>query len=148
MIFLEELAQRGIIKEEKISEIVRIADEKYNGNIDESLVSFGIEDKKILELKGSIFNVPVRDIDPKEITSSTLKFIPMDSAKLYEFAPIGLVDGVLEVGITNPENTQAMDALEFISSKINLPFKIFLISALAFKQILEMEKSMHNKSTY
>ena len=57
-----------------------------------------------------------------------LKFISEDSAAHYHFAPIQMVDGVLEVGVIDPENIQAMDALQFISAKIGTPFKIFLIS--------------------
>ena len=45
----------------------------------------------------------------------------------YKFVPIGLQDNVLEVGILDPDNIEARDALNFISAKINLPFKIFLI---------------------
>ena len=46
MVFLEELVKRGLIKEEQISEVLRIADEKYNGSIDEALVDFKVDERK------------------------------------------------------------------------------------------------------
>ncbi len=50
--------------------------------------------------------------------------------------PIGLADNVLEVGVTDPGNIQAMDALQFIAGKLNIPFKIFLISKSDFKKVI------------
>ena len=72
----------------------------------------------------------------------SLKYISEDSAIHYHFAPIELKDGVLEVGVIDPENIQAMDALQFISAKIGIPFKIFLISESDYKSIMESYKGL------
>ena len=74
-----------------------------------------------LFISGVIVNI-------KDIISDALKYISEDSAIHYNFAPVALKDGVLEVGVIDPENIQAMDALQFISNKLGIPFKIFLIS--------------------
>lgn len=142
MIFLEELVKRGVIKEEQISEIIRIAEEKHNGLIDEALIDFKVSEEKILEIKGLLYNIPIKKIDPKLIKPSVLKYIPENSAKIYNFVPIGLSDGVLEVGLIDPENIQAIDALQFITTKIGLPFKVYLISVSTFKQSIEMYKDI------
>jgi len=142
MIFLEELVRNNLIKNEQISEIIQIAEEKYNGNTDQALLDFNIDEQKILDIKGAFFNVPTKKVELKSIKSNVLKYIPEDSAKIYNFVPIGIVDNVLEVGITNPENIQAMDALQFISSKNNMPFKVYLISFSVFKQIIDMYEGL------
>ena len=74
--------------------------------------------------------MPIRKVDPKGVSFSVLKYIPEDSARHYNFAPFNLSDGILEVGVIDPDNIQAMDALQFISAKLNIPFKIFLISKI------------------
>jgi type IV pilus assembly protein PilB len=71
-----------------------------------------------------------------------LKYIPEESAKYYHFAPIGISDGVLDVGITDPENIQAIDALQFITSRVNMPFKLYLISDKVFEDILNTYKGI------
>jgi type II secretory ATPase GspE/PulE/Tfp pilus assembly ATPase PilB-like protein len=43
----------------------------------------------------------------------------------------------LHVGIIDPENIQGLDALQFISAKINLPFKTFLISKSDFDYVIK-----------
>lgn len=142
MILLEELVKRNVIKEEQIPEILRIADEKYNGSIDEALLSLNFDEQVILEIKGALFNIPVKDIDPKSITPSILKLIPVDAAKIYRFVPIGINDSILEIGILDPENVQAIDALTFITAKMDKPFKLFVIKTSVYKKLLETYEGM------
>lgn len=137
MTFLESLASQGIITDNQISEVVRLAEEKHGGNIDEELIELGLDEKKLLELKGVFFKMPTKDVDLKLVTQDTLKYIPEDAAKHYMFVPLGLKDGVLEVGMVNPDNIGAIDAIQFITSKLNIPYKIFLIASSVFESILK-----------
>jgi len=136
MSFLEELVKRGLINQNQILEIKNRANQKYGGDIDTALHEFGVTEDQSLIVKGEYFNLPTRKINKKDISFNVLKYIPADSAKYYHFAPFALNEGVLEVGITDPENIQGIDALQFISSKIGLPFKIFLITKSDYKEIM------------
>jgi type IV pilus assembly protein PilB len=145
MILLDELVQRGLIKEEDISQIERIAEEKYNGSIDDALLNFNVDEQKVLEIKGVIFNIPTRNVDPKLVSPAILKMIPVDAAKMYHFVPIGETDNVIEMGIVDPENVQAVDALTFITSKMNKPFKLFVIKVSVYNKLLEMYEGLGNE---
>jgi type IV pilus assembly protein PilB len=137
MTFLEALVRRGLIKDIQIAEIIKRAEEKYEGDVDRALNDFGITDEILIAEKSTYFKIPHKEINPKAITFDVLKYIPEDSAKHYRFVPIGVNDGVLEVGIVNPEDIAANDALQFIASRLNLPFKYFLISGAEFNRIAE-----------
>lgn len=145
MILLEELVKRSILKEEQIPEVIKIADEKYNGDIDQALLNFNLDEEKILEIKGEIFNIPIKNFDPKIVTSSILKLIPVDAAKIYHFVPINMTDSFLEIGIVDPENIQAIDALTFITAKLNKPFKLFLIATSVYNKLIDMYNSAGNE---
>ena len=142
MSFLEELAKKEIINESQIGEIKNLAKQKFGGDIDESLIMSGISEEKILEAKGEYFQIPIRKVNIKSISFDVLNYIPEDSAVYYHFVPIGLKDDTLEVGVIDPENTKAIDALQFISAKVGIPFKIFLISKSDYKGILENYKGI------
>lgn len=142
MALLEELSKAGIIQETSIPQLMALADEKYSGNIDEALLENKIDEEKILSVKSAYFNIPIKKVNTDSFASNVLKYIPADSASVYRFVPIGIEDGVLEIGITNPENIQAMDALQFIASRINLPFKVYLIKFSIFKKIFGMYQGM------
>lgn len=136
MSFLEELVKKGFINQNQILEIKNRANEKYAGDIDLALAEFGVTEEQSLVVKGEYYNLPIRKINREDISFSVLKYIPIDSAKHYNFAPFALSEGVLEVGVIDPENTAGMDALQFISAKIGIPFKIFLITKNDFNEII------------
>ena len=71
-----------------------------------------------------------------------LGHIPEDSASHYKMAPVGIVDGVLEVGMVNPDDLEAIDALNFLSRKAGLPYKIYKISEADLQKILAMYRSL------
>ncbi len=137
MSFLEELVKKGVINNNQIDEVKNLAKEKFNGNIDEALIKFGISEDVLLQIKGSYLQMPVKKINSKEFSFDALKYIPEDAATHYHFVPIGYVEGVLEVGMLDPEDSQAMDALQFIANKLAVPFKVFLISPADYKSVLE-----------
>lgn len=137
MMLLEELVKRGLLKEDQVPEVVKTAESKYGGNVELALLSYGVSDELILELKGSVYNIPIKKIDPGLITSSVLKIIPAETAKTYHFVPIGISNNVLEIGITDPDNVQAIDVLTFITAKLDKPFKLFLISTSVYNKIVE-----------
>lgn len=145
MSFLEILAKKGVIDTSQIGEIKVRAKEEHNGNIDEALIDAGISEDNILEARGEYFGIPTRKIDSKNTSFEALKYISEDSASHYRFVPIDLKEGVLEVGVLEPENIQAMDALQFISNKIGLPFKIFLISKNDYENIMQSYKGIGNQ---
>ena len=136
MTLFEELIKNGVIEEGQVPEIVRTAEDKYNGNIDQVLLDFNINEDKILAAKEAVFNVPSKDINPDDIMPETLKLIPLETAKMYYFVPIGFNNDVIEIGILDPGNVQSIDVLTFITARLNNPFKLFLIKASVYNKLL------------
>lgn len=137
MIILEELVKRGLLREDQVPDVVKTAEDKYNGDVEQALINSNISEDTILDIKGSIFNIPIRKIDPSVIAPSVLKIIPVETAKIYKFVPIGMSDDVIEIGIIDPENVQAIDVLTFITAKLDKPFKLFLISNSVYTKLIE-----------
>lgn len=82
--------------------------------------------------------IPVREVPPDhQIPGEVLNYISRNSVTHYEFVPLGLKDGVLEVGMLDPGNLEARDALQFIASKLGFPYKIFRISQASFDNVLK-----------
>ena len=77
-----------------------------------------------------------------QIPYEVLNHIPEDSAAHYKFVPLGIVDGVLEIGMVDPSDLRAVDAVNFIARNAGLPFKIFLISEADFEKVLAMYRSL------
>lgn len=86
--------------------------------------------------------IPTRTIGSEKVPFDVLKLIPEESAKHYQFVPLALTDGVLEVGILDPNNLTARDALQFIASRLDLPFKLFVINRADFEKVIGEYKNL------
>jgi type IV pilus assembly protein PilB len=97
----------------------------------------GITNEQMLAAVGNRYNMPYRVLPSTPIGKEALGYIPEESARHYGFAPIGTDGGALEVGITDPDNIEALDALQFIAGRVGLPYKIFLISQSDLNKVLD-----------
>ena len=145
MAILDTFVEQGIIKKDILPELMKRIQE--GKSLEDSLIEFGAKKEDILRVRGAYYNLPIRDLEAKGVEFEILKYIPEDSATHYRFAPLGVVSGVLEVGVTDPENIEARDALQFIATKVGMPFKIFLISEEDFKSVLESYRGLTGEVT-
>ena len=145
MAILDTFVKNGIIKKEALPEITERM--KKGDSLESALVALGVKKEEILRGRGLYYNLPVRDLQGKTIPTNILDYIPEDSVKYYHFAPLSVVKGVLEIGVTDPENIEARDALQFIATNIGMPFKIFLIGEDDFKTVLESYRGLTGEVT-
>lgn len=141
MSFIDYLTQKGVIDSKEAESLLQKEDHE-NGDAVEILSKQGMDKQRLMELKSEYFNMPTRTVETQEIPLNTLKLIPEESARHYQFAPIAFEDDVLTVGMVDPDNLEARDALQFISSKLNIPFKFFLISYSDFAALMENYKGL------
>ncbi|MEA1929888.1 MAG: GspE/PulE family protein [Patescibacteria group bacterium] len=93
-------------------------------------------------------DIPAATIEPgKKIAPEVLNYIPKNSATHYHIVPLRVRDGVLEVGMIDPSNIEARDALQFIASKIGLPFKVFSIAQADFDKVMEGYEGLSSEVT-
>lgn len=115
--------------------------------LEEALLANGVPEVDILKAKSEFLGFPVEFLRARKVPFDILKNIPEESAEHYQFAPLAFEGGVLKVGMVNPEDIEAREALKFISTSLNVPFKIFLISRSDFKSILDQYKGIGGEVT-
>jgi type IV pilus assembly protein PilB len=141
MDLLKYLSDKGVVDSARLGAIEKEL-AKPGASLEMVLIKAGIDLKTILAAKGEFYGLPTREMGLNSVAFDTLRFVPEESARHYRFAPLGVVDGALEVGITDPDNIEARDALTFISSKVGMPYKIFLISDTDFDHLLTQYKGL------
>ncbi len=127
MAFLDYLSQKNIIDQRAVKDVQKRV---FQGGerFEEVLASHGVEPNQLLAFRSEYSSIPVRDLKEKEISFKSLEYAPEESALHYRFLPLGIANDVLEVGIVDPDNIGARDAVQFIANKLDVPFKFFLIS--------------------
>ena len=141
MDILQLLVTSGVIDQARATEL-RAELSKPGAAPEDVLTKAGIPLAAILKAKGDYYGLPIREVGEKGVPFDILRFVPEESARHYRFAPLGIVDGALEVGITDPDNLEGRDALTFISAKVGMPYKIFLITDTDFDHLLQQYKGL------
>ena len=132
---LTELIQQGIIQEPHAS--------KLNGElsylkepIDKVIYDRRLADpNKVAEIKASLLNVPFKKVDINSIDENTLSVIPEETSMSYKLIPIEKKADMLVVGMINPDDIRAQDALRFIAKKESLSLGVYLISWADFDMV-------------
>ena len=141
MQLLQALSDKGVVDTARRAEIE--AELQKPGTTEEAaLLKVGVAPKDILAVKGEYYGIPTRELGTATVPFDILRFVPEESARHYQLVPLGVVDGVLEVGVTDPDNLEARDALTFISAKVGMPYKLFLIIEADFQKLLTQYKGL------
>jgi len=141
MNLLELLADARLIERGQIPELEVLLG-KPDAKPEFELEKAGVKLHDLLEAKGKYYGVPTREIGEAAVPFEILAYVPEESARHYQLAPIGIEDGVLQVGIVDPDNLEARDALTFISSKVGMPYKLYIILETDFEKLLAQYKGL------
>ncbi len=140
MSVLDILQKKNLIGK---AEVLAVKEKQSEGDsLDEALIAVGVRPEDILTARGEFLNIPTRAVADNSVPFEVLDYIPEESATHYQFVPIGFKEGMLEVGIVDPDNIEARDALNFIAAKKNIPYKIFIISPEDFQKVIESYKGL------
>jgi type IV pilus assembly protein PilB len=120
---LQILRERGGIEDsfiEKATELVA-SGRSYESAFGE----LGMPAGDIRDFFSDYYQVPSFTIpEGFSVKQEILNYIPQDSAIHYRAVPLKIEDGVLVVGVSDPDNLQMREALNYISTSNNIPYRL------------------------
>lgn len=137
--FLGLLVSRKLIDPVVLDGLKKEAGEK-DRNIDELLIERDlVGDEELYQTKGEFFKIPLRDLSGEKPKAEVLKLIPLEACEHYRFVPIGInkEKKLLEVGMLNPDDIDAREALKFIAHRNNLSPDFYIITLNDFQGVLK-----------
>lgn len=140
--FLEKLVEKQIINRYQLNDILEKTKE-MSGDVDRVLELFKVPAEAVRTAKSSFFGVPEISA-PGVIQNELLGIVPVDAARNYRFVPVMEENGVLKIGMLDPGNLEARNALQFIASQTNTPFEAYIISYTDFNRIISLYSGYEN----
>lgn len=95
-----------------------------------------VEESAFVKAKSEVIGVPYSPVDIAGINQDVLKFIPQNTATTYRAVPLRLDGGMLVVGMDNPQDPKAQDALRFIAKQHQVSLGVYLISRSDLEAVL------------
>jgi type IV pilus assembly protein PilB len=140
--FLNLLAEEKLISAEQMKEV--LADAKAeNKTIDDILLKRNILDsEKIVEVKAKLYGYPYANLTEKEVDEGTLNTISSEVAENYRIVCFDRDNKKMHVGITQPDNFKAVEAVDFLAKGSGLTVKYYLISKDSFNSAFKQYKSL------
>lgn len=101
-----------------------------------------ITDGDLRAFKSDLYRMPAADFSVIDPDPKAFQEISEDVAGFYRVVPFAVDAGTLSVGIIDPEDINALEALKFIASDKGLKLKTFVVSYNDFSTALKKFKSL------
>ncbi|PIR41265.1 MAG: hypothetical protein COV31_02570 [Candidatus Yanofskybacteria bacterium CG10_big_fil_rev_8_21_14_0_10_46_23] len=104
-----------------------------------------IDDLKLRALKAKLYHLPEANIADLKIDREVGKEISADVINFYGIIPFQREAEILRVGILNPENFDALEALKFIGEDKKIQIEKYVISHADFSKLLREYSSLKSE---
>lgn len=142
------LQEQGIVSEDSAVEINRLITEEGK-TTEEALVASGVSEEIVCQKSAEYYQVPLFRVMAEgfDIPAEVLSYIPEDSALHYRIVPLALEEDMLVVGVNDPDDLQVREALNFISTKHNIPYKLVFMLEREITQAQQFYSNLKGEVT-
>jgi len=135
------LQESNLVSADQI-ELLRQRVTQEDKSLEVLLQELGIGDSEIGEFFASYYEVDYFPLpEGFSVSQSVLTLVPETSSSHYQMVPLKIEQEVLVVGVNNPDDLRMREALNFISTKNNLPYHMVFMLA---SEIAEVAKFYAN----
>ena len=139
---LKTLVSRNLLAEEKVKELQLKSQTAKKPPETIILEEKLVDENKLNTVKAELLNIPPANLKGLKIPRKVLGLIPREVAENYQMVAFKKDGEELLVGLLNPQNFKAIEAVEFLAQKAGWNVKYFLISLTGFKTILRQYQVM------
>jgi len=143
--FIDLLVKKNILTEENAAKIkaTLLKTEKTVENVLVEQKILSVEE--IAKIKAKEANISYQDISTLTVPEVALSVIPFEVAQNYKMVCFENIDKNIKVGLTDPSNLKAIEAVNFLVKEQNLAVEFFLIPEESFNNILTQYRNLQNE---
>lgn len=142
---LDRLYKDKLISEQQYSEI-KLGVAAGNSDLEEVLKTKDvIEPEKLTETVAKVYGLLYQNLANKKISEEVISKIPQEVAENYQIICFDKKDEALFIGITDPDNFKAFEAVNFLAKDANAEVKYYLISVNSFNQAFKQYKNLNKE---
>ncbi|MCL5006629.1 MAG: Flp pilus assembly complex ATPase component TadA [Patescibacteria group bacterium] len=127
-VLADALVKNGLFSEELSRQLLTEAESVHKPLEEVIYLRHILDDEAVAKAKSSVLGIPYKKIDPSSISADLLKIIPEETANTYKVIPLSLSNQMLVVGMVNPDDTKAQEALRFIAKQNNYNLGVYLVT--------------------
>lgn len=94
------------------------------------------DETTVAKIKSRLLGIPYRAVSQENISADLIKLIPEETVRNYKIVPLSKSEDMLVVGMWNPDDTKAQEALKFIAKQNRVNLGVYLITLSDWQMIL------------
>jgi len=104
-----------------------------------------IDSEEIAQLKAKVYGLPYQNLLDREVSNEVINIISFEAAENYKIVCFDKSGNKIKVGLTDPENFKAVEAVNFLAKEEKLRVEYYLISELSFDKIFKQYKNLKSE---
>lgn len=128
------LVKEGLVKKAQLTkyhdQAVQTGKPLFGMLVDEKVIS----NEELTKAIATVSGVPYVNLSVAQVDAHVLDLLPRDVAERFMAVPLGEVQNRLAVAMLDANNVQAVD---YLSNKINRPIKVYMASEEGIRHVLE-----------
>jgi type IV pilus assembly protein PilB len=129
---LDFLISAALINDSQLASVNQALTVK-GANLPDILINQGILDiERLTEIQASLAGLSYANLADYNIDEATLNVLPAEVANNYQVVCFHRDNNEIQVGLLDPENFKAIEAVNFLAKKNNLQARYFLVSPISF----------------
>ncbi len=130
------LLEKGLAKPEQLLEVEKELDISSK-SLEEVFIAKNIfSAREYAKIKGQAFNMESISLDDVKVPSEVLNLLPQKVAKNYEMVIFDRQGNDIKIGLVNPHDFKAQEAIEFLAGQQSLNPKYYAISLLDYLSVI------------
>jgi len=123
-----KLVERSVLSDELAQKL--IMESHDTGKAFEDIVQTRklVDDGTIAQVKAETLKIPYQKVDPATVTDKILALIPEETARNYKVAPLGVSGEMAIIGMVDPDDVKAQEALRFAAKQNKMTLGVYVIS--------------------
>ena len=142
---LKKLVEKKIIDTNKAEEILNRAKEEKKSIEDILISTKTVEEEDLTKIKADLFGIEYVNLIDKKIENNILNIISKEVSANYKIICFGRKERMINVGISDPNNFKAIEAVDFLAKENNFSVQYFLISKKSFRVAFKLYESISDE---
>jgi len=139
---VEELVKSGLLQKKDSAayeDLARREDKEYGQILIEKDV---ISANDLLEMKSRLYHLPIVRMEEVQVDPNALKEFSEEVVSFYKMIPFAKEGNVIKVGVLNPEDIDALEALKFIAADRGFTVSKYVIDYRDFESSVRNYRSL------
>jgi type IV pilus assembly protein PilB len=142
---LDKLLEDKSINKKQYKEVKKEISEN-DKKLEDVIVNRSLADQeKITEIRAELYEIPYENLTNKTLSKDALNVISYDVAEYYRIVCFELTGDKIKIGMEDPSNFKAIEAMNFLAKGEGKEAEYYLISSISLEQAFKQYKNVEEE---